>query len=153
MTHALFLVHVRRQGNISGEPKNVLTRKIQYLHDETAAYMADGHHMPEPITDAKDVQAPIFYAAIQKSSLSPSDKTIERVAQEIRVLIGAGGDTTSRIVVNAIFHLLANPEVLARLRKEIMQVMPEIHSAPSVKTLKQLPLLVSPNATCRINES
>jgi len=95
----------------------------------------------------KEVRPLTVYDAIQKSSLPPNEKTVGRMSQEITVLITAGSDTVARILQNAIFHLVVNPEVLARLRTEIIQVMPEIYSTPSVKTLKELPWLVSPAAT------
>lgn len=78
---------------------------------------------------------------------STNEKTVGRLSQEITVIITAGSDSVARILQNAMFHLVVNPEVLARLRTEIIQVMPEIYSTPSVKTLKELPWLVSPAAT------
>lgn len=97
--------------------------------------------------DMKAGRTPAIYHAIQQSSLPPSDKTVERMKQESVTLMSAGGETTARILQNAIFHLLANPEALAPLRKELSQVMPDIHATPSVKTLKELPWLVSHNPT------
>ena len=94
----------------------------------------------------KEAHPSNVYDAIQQSSLPPQDKTVKRMSEEIRVLIAAGGDTVARMLNYATFHLLDNSETLARLRTEILQVMPEVHSMPSVNTLKELPLLVSAKA-------
>ncbi|MCJ1244131.1 hypothetical protein MMC30_001329 [Trapelia coarctata] len=124
----------------------VLARMLVYgqnIKNDAAAYMADRNRLSESTMTKNEVHPLTVYDAIQNSSLPPHDKTVERMTQEITTLITAGGDTTARMIKNAVFHLLANPEVLARLREEIIQVMPEIHSTPSVKTLKELPWLTA----------
>lgn len=67
---------------------------------------------------------------------------MERLAQEGFVMITAGGETTSRILSMAFFHIVSNPSVLECLQKEIMMVMPDATKRPSVKALDKLTYLV-----------
>lgn len=59
------------------------------------------------------------------------------------ILIGAGGETTAQTLAVLSYHLLSNPEVLKKLRAELVEVMPEPNSRASWQQLEQLPFLVS----------
>lgn len=97
----------------------------------------------------KSSLAPLFLS-ICESSLPESEKEVERLAQEGFLMISAGGDTTSRVLSIAIFHIVSNPRVLERLRNEIMMVMPDAARSPSVKALEELIYLVLMTLRCRI---
>jgi cytochrome P450 len=67
-------------------------------------------------TDEKYTHS-IFHTLID-SELSASDKGTERLAKEGFVIVAAGGDTTGATISLILFHLIDNPEKLARLRTE-----------------------------------
>ena len=67
---------------------------------------------------------------------------MERLAQEGFVMLAAGGETTSRVLSTAFFHILSNPHVLRRLQEELMAVIPDATRLPSVKVLEDLIYLV-----------
>ena len=85
--------------------------------------------------------APLFLS-IYESSLPACEKGVERLAQEGFVTVGAGGETTSRILAMAFFYIVSEPRVLKRLQGEIMMVMPDATRIPSVKALDALVYLV-----------
>ena len=68
---------------------------------------------------------------------------MERLAQEGFVMIAAGGETTSRVLSVAFFHIISNPRVLRRLQEEITTVIPDATILPSAKTLEELIYLVT----------
>ena len=59
------------------------------------------------------------------------------------ILVGAGGETTAQTLAVLSFHLLKNPEVLKRLRAELVEAMPDSSISISWQQLEQLPYLVS----------
>jgi cytochrome P450 len=85
--------------------------------------------------------APLF-RAICDSSLPPSEKAARRIAHEAVVVIAAGSETTSRVLSITLYHILSNPDVLERLQREIMTVMPDAAVIPSPKAVEELPYLV-----------
>ena len=85
--------------------------------------------------------APLFLS-ICESALPAEEKREDRLAHEGFIMVSAGGETTSRILSTALFHIVLNQSVLGRLQKEIMMVMPDVNMVPAVKTLEELPYLV-----------
>jgi cytochrome P450 len=91
-------------------------------------------------------QSTIFSSILSSRILPPEEKTTNRIAQEGFVIVVAGGETTARVLTMATFHLLANRDsALLRLRSELTLAMPDKTTRVSIKTLEQLPWLVSSN--------
>lgn len=84
-----------------------------------------------------------LFDAILDSSLPPHEKSISRLANEAFVVAVAGGETTARTLTFVIYYIHTNPRVLERLLAEITTVMPKSSDVPSIKTLQELPYLVS----------
>lgn len=76
------------------------------------------------------------------SKLVPDEKSPSRLAQEIRSAIGAGTETTSNALTVITYHLLSNPDKLARLRNEL-QLHCGLDEHTEICKLEQLPYLVS----------
>ncbi|KMP09252.1 cytochrome P450 [Coccidioides immitis RMSCC 3703] len=72
------------------------------------------------------------------SKLPQEEKSMERLAAEIRSAIGAGTETTSNSMT---YHLLANPQKLQRLRDELLKLGPGREA--NLCELEQLPYLSS----------
>lgn len=87
---------------------------------------------------------PTVFDAIDMSDLPPSEKDIDRQAQEAFTLVSAGTETTARVIAACLFQLVERPESLARVKEELLQVMPNAADQPELKTLEKLPYLVSP---------
>lgn len=79
---------------------------------------------------------------ILSSSLPLAEKQPRRMANEVYNLLVAGGLTTSKTASIAVYHILANPDIHKRLKKELVIAMPDPAVLPDVKTLKALRLLV-----------
>lgn len=84
-----------------------------------------------------------IFHEIMKSDLPPEEKTEHRLHDEAQVVVGAGVETTKWTLTIAMFYLLKQPELLSKLRAEILTVFPNPASPPSLATLEKLPYLVA----------
>ncbi|KAI2424142.1 hypothetical protein LOZ63_000688 [Ophidiomyces ophidiicola] len=83
----------------------------------------------------------IFHALLT-SRLPPEEKTQDRLFQEGIVIVGAGTETTAWALSVGTFYLLSNPEVLAKLRQELEDAIPDPAKLPSLAVLENLPAVV-----------
>lgn len=90
--------------------------------------------------DEKSSHRTIFDELI-KGNLPPGEKTMERLINEGQATIAAGQQTTSFFLNIATFHILANPEIYAKLKAELREAMPYVLVTPPLATLEQLPYL------------
>lgn len=77
------------------------------------------------------------------SKLPPSEKTADRLASEIRQLIGAGVETVAWALTTTMFHILDKPEILRKLRAELETAIPDPTTLVKVSQLEQLPYLTA----------
>jgi cytochrome P450 len=70
------------------------------------------------------VDHPTFFHELLDSKLPQSEKTIPRLAQEGGFLLGAGTVTTSWSLTTGVFWLLREPEVLRKLKQELVESVP-----------------------------
>lgn len=85
----------------------------------------------------------LFSTILKSPEMIPEEKVYNRISQEGAVVIGAGGETTSRILTTATFFVFSNRETLLQsLQDEIRTIIPNRHARPSFKKLEGLPLLV-----------
>ena len=82
---------------------------------------------------------------LASKSLPEKEKEEARIAQEGFAVLVAGVETTAQVLTGATFHILANKTtVLPRLKEELSAVMMHTDTQVDVKSLEQLPWLVSP---------
>ncbi|KAL8826760.1 MAG: hypothetical protein Q9191_003596 [Dirinaria sp. TL-2023a] len=79
----------------------------------------------------------IFRELRDNPALPPSEKGLTRLEQEGTLLVMAGTESTAKSIAVAHFHMLANPEIMRRVRAELRNV-PE---SASWTELEQLPYL------------
>lgn len=80
---------------------------------------------------------------ILDSRLSDAEKSEERLVQEGQSLVAAGSQTTAHALEVATVHLLHQPLILARLRRELLAVMPTPDARPTLAQLEALPFLTA----------
>lgn len=78
---------------------------------------------------------------LSSNVLPPSEKTVERLSNEVRTLVAAGSETTANALRVATFHLATNLSMTQRLRNEIQSVQPDAHTPATWRRLEQLPYL------------
>ncbi|KAM7220995.1 cytochrome P450 [Rhypophila decipiens] len=89
-----------------------------------------------------DVSHPtIFHDLLSSEILTPQDKAVSRLAQEGQIVVQAGTLTTSWALTIAIFFLLEQKPLLAKLRRELCTAIPDPNAVTPLATLEQLPYL------------
>lgn len=73
---------------------------------------------------------------IMNSKLPASEKTTDRIFDDVSTITGAGFETTAGALRVAIFHVFDNQHILQRLRMELSTV-----DSRDLKALEQLPFL------------
>ena len=87
----------------------------------------------------------IFHELINSPHLPPAEKGTIRVIQEAGAMVGAGGESTTQVLITMAYSLIASPEKLAKLRDELRSLMPSAASpVPALRQLEKLPYLVGP---------
>ncbi|OQE44489.1 hypothetical protein PENCOP_c002G01106 [Penicillium coprophilum] len=84
---------------------------------------------------------PTIFDALTNLELPESERTLDRLEDESALLLGAGTETTARSITVAMFHLINNKEIMAKLRTELKTVLPTPRSKASWVDLEQLPYL------------
>ena len=84
-----------------------------------------------------------IFETILTSSLPTSEKSVDRLTDEAFVMIVAGGETTAKTLTNTVYHLLANPDWLKLVLREIDGIMPDSSSLPTWSELEKIPVLTA----------
>ncbi|KAI9783704.1 MAG: hypothetical protein M1839_003552 [Geoglossum umbratile] len=96
---------------------------------------------PDDATYSSKSQPTIFHELL-RSDLPAEEKSIDRMWQEGVALVSAGSETTTNTLGVITFHLLDNPGILKRLKKELGEAMPDLDKQVKWSELEQLPYLV-----------
>ncbi|KAM0718143.1 hypothetical protein Q7P37_006475 [Cladosporium fusiforme] len=91
-------------------------------------------------SDSRSGQSTIF-GSLTSENVPAAEKTAKRIASETWIITAAGTETTSRALSVGLFHLLEQPRKFAALRNELMGVMPEPDTIPSLISLEKLDYL------------
>jgi len=78
---------------------------------------------------------------ILDSNLTDFEKRPERLMEESQNIAIAGTETTAWTLSVLTFHLLSNPDKLAKLKAELREAIPDPSAPLSIKEMEQLPYL------------
>ena len=81
--------------------------------------------------------------SIFDSKLPDSDKTVNSLAGNALLAIGAGNVTTTHALKQATFHILANPHIQDRLMAELEAAMPDASQPLALRELEAIDYLVA----------
>ncbi|KAJ9636400.1 hypothetical protein H2199_008075 [Coniosporium tulheliwenetii] len=75
----------------------------------------------EEVDDALRYKAhpTIFHELLQSMSIPEAEKRTERIWQDGQSVVVGGSETVAKVLTHITFHLLAKPDVLAKLRREL----------------------------------
>ncbi|KAJ5250815.1 hypothetical protein N7489_001225 [Penicillium chrysogenum] len=82
-----------------------------------------------------------IFDALTNLELPEDERTLDRLEDESALLLGAGTETTARSITVAMFYLIRNKEIMAKLRAELKTVLPTPLSKASWVDLEKLPYL------------
>ena len=84
---------------------------------------------------------PTVFKELVDSDLPREELTIQRLAEEAQTVVAAGQVTTTFFLKMTSFYILANPDILRKLKDELNSAMPSDGSLPPVSKLEPLPYL------------
>ena len=84
----------------------------------------------------------IFHELIYTSDLPPEEKTLQHLVDEGQSVVAAGQVTTTHYLNTTAYHILANPDILNKLKAELGEAMPD-GKLPSLQKLERLPYLTA----------
>ncbi len=84
----------------------------------------------------------IFHELIHTTELPPEDKTLMHYVEEGQSVVGAAIITTTHYLITTAYHILANPPILAKLKAELEEAMPD-GKLLSWQQLERLPYLTA----------
>ena len=82
-----------------------------------------------------------IFEELLNSDLPANEKTLGRLVDEGQTVVGAGQVTTAHYLKMTSFHLIANPDILAKLKAELAEAMPDPAILAPQAQLEQLPYL------------
>jgi cytochrome P450 len=85
----------------------------------------------------------VFHSLLMNSNVPDSDKTDDRMAEEARILLLGGTDTTAMTLSATTYHILANPSIFKKLKAELTQAIPDPDSLPVSSQIEALPYLTA----------
>lgn len=84
---------------------------------------------------------PTIFHELLQSDFPLREKSLQRLADEAQLMIGAGMTTTSWIMTVMIFHILSKPRILKQLRSELEEAFPDPNANLISLDLERLPYL------------
>lgn len=89
----------------------------------------------------EQLEHPTLFHDILQSNLPESDKAVSRLKDEALIVVAAGTVTTSWALCVAMYHLLASPDILSKLKTELRTAIPDLNVRTPLRQLEQLPYL------------
>jgi cytochrome P450 len=111
-----------------------MKREITRIIDITKGTIVEDGRLPRTI-----------FESLLGSNLPEKEKSFDRLWQESLLVVGAGADTTANVCAQLTFHLLSNPDKLAKLKKELEEALPDPYEPVKLSVVEHLPYLVGPS--------
>ncbi|KAI5460880.1 cytochrome P450 [Mariannaea sp. PMI_226] len=154
-THVYWLAVI--MANLPPEIMTVIIPRVAVF----ARFMTGLTAQIEQIRQAKTLpEGKTIFHEILRSDIPSSEKQTKRLADEAMVLVIAGSETTASTMAAITYHLLADPNLMARLKAELNTVMDKgdkdhlpdpvkLNGLPFLNALIQEAIRLYPGATHR----
>ncbi|KAJ6186275.1 Cytochrome P450 [Penicillium mononematosum] len=84
-----------------------------------------------------------IFDALSDPAIPEAERSLQRLEDEALLVLGAGTETTARVMSVGLFYLLSNKTLFYRLRAELKPLMPTPDARPTWNQLEELPYLTS----------
>lgn len=118
---------------------NILTRLTRIVGQRMEKDINSLKGMDDKSSEPK----PSIFVGLLNSNLPPQEKRPDRLVQEGMALLIAGSEAAAQTLSITTYHLLANPEKLAKLRTELEHTVPDENTFPPLAQLEASPYLVA----------
>ncbi|KAI8950131.1 cytochrome P450 family protein [Xylaria longipes] len=116
-----------------------ITPNIKFLLDWEDTCLDIANRLLRTNPDETKEHPTVLREIIADPDLGPSEKTVKRLMFEAKIIMIAGTGTVAWTLATAMFYLTTYPDMLARLRAEILTVMPDPRQPVKYQELEQLP--------------
>jgi len=89
----------------------------------------------------KTIDHPTLFHELLYSDLSEDEKSVKRMVQEAQVIVSAAILTSSWAAAVASFHIINTPDILRKLRAELVEAIPDPLTLLDWQNLEHLPYL------------
>lgn len=89
----------------------------------------------------KILSCPTIFHELLSSGLPPAEKTLDRLVDEGINMVAAGTLTTAHFLKTTTYHVLANPTILAKLKTELIDAIPDPGELPSLREIEAMPYM------------
>ncbi|KAK1726379.1 LOW QUALITY PROTEIN: cytochrome P450 [Colletotrichum acutatum] len=121
----------------------LVTRVLLSLNNFNRSKTLVGHGRPSQRGHQVSEDNGSLMQAILTSNLPQGEKGFKRMAQESFTVLTASGDTIGRTPTTAVYHLLSDPNQLAKLKEELRAVMPDSSMDVPLRKLESLPWITA----------
>ena len=97
----------------------------------------------QPQTTCQSHAHPVIFHELLQSKLSESDETVSHLREEAFTIIGASTVTTSWVLSILIYHLIAGPRILTKLKAELKSAISDRNISVPIEVLENLPYLAA----------
>ncbi|KAI9727459.1 MAG: hypothetical protein M1828_006401 [Chrysothrix sp. TS-e1954] len=117
------------------------------LFPGTSNLVAFHHVVQEEVVKSKNTPKddqklnPTLFREIFQADIPASEKTIDRVTDEGVLFVVAGNETTGNALSIIAYNILKDPAVHAKLRKELVDLIPDARTIAKWQTLEKAPYL------------
>lgn len=136
-----FITRINSAMGIWVEAKKEILKQVKAATQGKALQLEAGK-LDESALEPTNGKPSIFWELLN-SNLPPHEKSENRLGDEGFVIIGAGTETTARVLTALTYHVFSNPPILAKLRIELDSLMPTSDSTVDLKTLEASPYLTA----------
>lgn len=122
-------------------PEAILTAQFKRRCENIMKSIMDEQSAKDYGQATRQFSHPTFFHDVLNSALPPEEKSPERLSQEVQLVIGAGSESTSKMLAWTTFYLLENTEKLHKLKEELNRLDPDYTA--SLVDFEKMPYLVS----------
>ncbi|KAI0503214.1 trichodiene oxygenase [Xylaria bambusicola] len=133
--HLLKVLPLSLLSRIAGD---TLTTFLLRLHEQYQDTESQVKLATSPTMKGKKMTPRTIVNDILDSKLQPSDKTAQRIYEDVSTICNAAFETTANVLRLILFHVYSNPVILQQLRAELKSIR-----TSDLKTLEQLPYLAA----------
>ncbi|KAK5626632.1 hypothetical protein RRF57_002347 [Xylaria bambusicola] len=133
--HLLKALPLSLLSRIAGD---TLTNFLLRLHEQYQDTESQLKLVASSTIEGKKMTPRTIVHDILDSKLPPSDKTTQRIYEDLSTICNAAFETTANVLRLVLFHVFSDPVILQQLRSELKST-----KSSDLKTLEQLPYLTS----------
>ena len=122
---------------------NELAPRIYQVRDIINKQLNTVLHSPEKLDEAS--HQTIFHRMLDANAYRKTQTVpdLTQLHDEGFTIIFAGANTVADTMLMGSYHAMQNPDLLRRLKQELLTVWPDLHVRPSLADLESLPLLTA----------